>query len=239
MTNSFSNFHEAYLQVLFDLVHNPQFTVAPRGESVYEILNYHFEVENPLTHILWEETGMPERGRVTKKYHEKEHKWYLSGSLDANTAPASFWRTLQDDEGKITSNYGYMTLFDKKYATPDSHLTALEKVEKTLKNDPDSRQAVMHYGEPKHFWENNKDTPCCITNQFFIRNQLLFMSVTMRSNDVIKGLTYDYQWFTYLQKTLAKKLKIHVGPVSYMAHSMHLYQRDLQTAKNIITPQHF
>jgi thymidylate synthase len=234
----FDSFHDAYLDTLASVLRTPWFETCPRGSSTKEILNYAFVVNSPESDVRWEETGAPERAEVTGKYWAKELAWYLSGSLEASTAPSKFWLSLADVNGKITSNYGFMTMFDEKYQTALKRSTGLERVVDLLKRDPDSRQAVIHYGEPKHFWEGNKDTPCCATNQFFLRDGKLFATVYMRSNDVIKGLTYDYKWFSFLQGEIAKRLGVLPGPLTYFAGSMHLYEKDFSLAEKILTPSH-
>lgn len=236
MTKAHSNFHEAYVEVLESLLNNPEYVSSPRGEKTYEILNYSFVVKNPQTEIVWEDTGFPERRSVADEYTRKELDWYLSGDLDAATAPADFWRTLKDPDGNITSNYGYMTLHEKRYGDwkKPNLRTGFENVVEILKRDPDSRQAVIHYGDPRHFWTGNKDTPCCANNQFFLREGFLHMTVHMRSNDVIKGLTYDYPWFSYLQTKVAAELGVLTGPITYHAGSMHLYESDASVAKRIV-----
>lgn len=225
------NFHSIYINLLRNLLENPAFVTSPRGTKTHEILNYSFTIENRYDcKVDWQSTGTPERQAVVEKYWNAELQWYLTGNLEASSAPSKFWLKLADENGKITSNYGYMVFFDTKY----NGMTGVGRVVKLLSEDKDSRQAVIHYGEPKNFTEGNKDTPCCMTNQFLVRDNTLHMIVNMRSTDIIKGLTYDVQWFSFLQNFIANKLRISAGPLHYNIASVHLYEKDFALAEKIL-----
>lgn len=257
----YSTFHEAYINLLKKLLNEFQFETSPRGQKTREILNYSFVVQDPRSYIEWDKTGTPERQKTVEKYWEKELAWYKSGSLKKEDTPSKFWHTLADEDGNVTSNYGHMVLHEPKYLikhatefyseggdyTGDNRewATGVEKVIKTLTEDPDSRQAMIHYGESRHFWVGNKDTPCCITNQFFIRDNALHMVVNMRSNDAILGITYDYLWFRSLMEEIllevsgnlaatGNKKTIRRGHIYYNIGSLHLYEKDFELAKKII-----
>lgn len=233
--NSFYSFHDAYLGILRALL-ECKTEIAPRGIKTKEILNYSFIVENPSTDIKWEITGSPERQEVVEKYWAKELAWYLSGSLDAADTPAKFWKTLADDNGLVTSNYGHLALYEEKYENFEGEsITAASRVIALLSEDPDSRQGLIHYGESRHFWHGNKDTPCCINNQFLIRDNKLQMIVNMRSNDVWFGLTYDWKWFSYLQNVICSGLAgVELGKIYYNVASMHMYEKDYAAVKKML-----
>ena len=76
----------------------------------------------------------------------------------------------------------------------------------------------------------------------------LHMGVRMRSNDVIKGLTYDMPLFLKIQWEMLEALRsrasdyndlpknLHMGSYHHHADSMHLYQQDYALAKAILNP---
>lgn len=236
----FEDFHSAYMSTLCELLHKPEFETSPRGIKTKEILNYSFSVKDPETDVEWVKTGMPERQAAVDKYWTKELAWYLSGSLRVEDTPAKFWHTLANDNGMVTSNYGFLALYEDKYEDRIGfRLSPVERVVKLLTADSDSRQAVIHYGESRHFWEGNKDTPCCVNNQFFIREGKLYMIVNMRSNDVWRGLTYDWKWFSWLMKEVQSQYNktgkvVGLGSLFYNAGSMHLYESEFETAKRVL-----
>lgn len=106
-----------------------------------------------------------------------------------------------------------------------------------LKADSDSRQAVITLWNPQmDNIEGKKDYPCTIALGFRIRRDKLNLSVTMRSNDVWWGTTYDVFQFTQLQHTIANQLGIEVGTYAHTAWSLHLYERDYETSANLHEP---
>ena len=63
-------------------------------------------------------------------------------------------------------------------------------------------------------------------HQYMIRDGKLELTVFMRSNDVWKGLTYDFFNFTTMQHYVAAQLNVPPGPYHHMVGSMHLYVSD-------------
>ena len=66
---------------------------------------------------------------------------------------------------------------------------------------------------------------------FMIRENKLYFSITMRSNDLVKGTAYDIPWFMSLMDKMIEELKptypnLEKGSYTHMAHSMHAYDRD-------------
>lgn len=232
----FNDFNNIYFYLLEELLMSPQYVSSPRNQKIHEFIGCQFSIDPNLgVHLDWTKTGYPERQSIYDNYCKKELDWYLSGNLDASSAPAKFWLTLADDDGKITSNYGYLTLYDKKYKVKcGDYITGYEYILNTLKDDPDSRRAVMHYGESKNFWEGNKDTPCCANNQFFIRNNELICIVNFRSWDIFLGVPYDIEFIAHLQNRLAIDLNVKPGKIICNAGSLHLYEKDFDKAKKAL-----
>jgi thymidylate synthase len=226
---TYPTFDAAYRPILRDLLENGK-KVSPRGQNCFEIINYGFTIEDATDPTLIY-CGLLERQEVYDKYRESEIQWYLSGNLSAESAPSKFWLKLANEAGLITSNYGHMMLYDYKIPYGDDWLTSLQYVVKTLQNDKDSRQAIAHYGDPTHFWEGNKDLPCSIAQQFFIRDGKLECITTMRSNDVWIGTPYDVAWFCYFMNMVASLLEVPVGRYHHNVGSMHLYEKNLEDAK--------
>jgi thymidylate synthase len=110
---------------------------------------------------------------------------------------------------------------------------AIEK----LKNDSDTRQAVMTIWNPQ--FDNGmvvRDTPCTSMLQFFIRDNRLVLHVTMRSNDAWWGTPHDWGQFSQLQLAVAKILEIEAGPYYHHVVSFHLYERDIEKIETLMTP---
>lgn len=241
---TFPNFDSAYKSLIRSLIVTPRFRSAPRGMNILEDMNVSYTVDNlDHPHIDFRATAVPERQTTYDKYAAKELDWYLSGNLQASSAPSKFWLKLADAKGEITSNYGFMMIHDAKYPTCDatSQVTAVERAVDLLVQDPDSRQVVLHYSEPKHCWPGNKDVPCTVAAQVLLRDGELHMAVFQRSCDVIKGLSYDVPWHASLLKMIASKLseqtkkEVKVGTFTHFVGSLHLYEQDLELAQKIVS----
>ena len=109
----------------------------------------------------------------------------------------------------------------------------------SLKNDKDTRQAILRFSLPEHHWKGNKDFVCTLHGNFVIRNNKLNLSIVMRSNDLMLGLVYDLPWFISLMYKMRDELKdtypdLEIGHYTHLAHSMHIYERDEEKIKKMI-----
>lgn len=170
----------------------------------------------------------PTRGIITSKqrnlpmrYAVGELLWYLSGSRDTRDIAlfSEKWKELSDDGIYANSAYGYR-IFTK------FHFDQWEHVKTLLRNDPNSRQAVIHIKDADN--SKTKDTPCTISLQFLIRDNKLHMTVYMRSNDIWIGFPYDVFSFTAMQIKMAFELHKEIGTYTHFAGSLHMYDRDYQ-----------
>lgn len=93
-----------------------------------------------------------------------------------------------------------------------------------LKNDNDSRQAVLTIYDSQDMTEDTKDVPCTQTFQFLLRDEKLHMVTNMRSNDIIYGFQFDVFMFTMLQETIANELEVEVGYYVHQPASLHVYK---------------
>ena len=157
------------------------------------------------------------------RYAIGELLWYDSRN---NTAKAiepfsKFWSLIAEEDGTVNSNYGYC-IHDKW------DFDQWEFVKDILKKDPSSRQAIIHIKEPRDLRVNpTKDVNCTIALQFLIRNGMLHLITTMRSNDVWLGLPYDVFNFTCMQIRMAMELGLNIGMYYHNAGSLHLYKKDV------------
>lgn len=103
-----------------------------------------------------------------------------------------------------------------------------------LKNDSDSRQAVVTIWNPEYDNQPSKrDYPCTVLHQFRIRSNKLNMSVYMRSNDVWLGAAYDFFQFTQVQIALASVLGIEPGKYAHHVGSLHIYEQHYDAAESL------
>lgn len=113
-----------------------------------------------------------------------------------------------------------------------------------LKHNPQSRQVVMEIWKPdldlpRNMGEpNNADIPCNVCSLLKIRNEKLLWTQIMRSNDIVRGLPYDFLQFTFLQEIMAGWLDIGVGEYMHISDSLHMYDNsigNLDFEKNVHT----
>ncbi|MFA5760329.1 MAG: thymidylate synthase [Dehalococcoidales bacterium] len=69
----------------------------------------------------------------------------------------------------------------------------------------------------------NKDVPCLQSTQFWILNDLLEMSIHIRSNDMLMGYPQNIYGFVELMKFVASKTGVKIGKVYYYVAIPHCY----------------
>lgn len=198
------------------------------GDVVAECLNAVTVIEDPTRNIITSaDRKMPMR------YAVGELLWYLSGSnrLEDIAKFSKVWERMSDDGITVNSAYGHRIFetfgFDQ-----------LQYVEHALRDNPFSRQAVIHIKDAVDYHRNpTKDVPCTIALQYFIREGKLHATTYMRSNDLWTGFPYDVFCFTCFQILLAFKLEVDIGTYTHIAGSLHLYKRSLDEWKEKYTIQ--
>jgi thymidylate synthase len=109
-----------------------------------------------------------------------------------------------------------------------------ETIIERIKNDPDTRQAVVTIWAPQlDLQPEKRDYPCTILHQFRVRDGKLNMSVYMRSNDVWLGAAYDWFQFTRVQIAMASVLGIEPGMYAHHVGSLHIYEQNYDAAEKL------
>lgn len=105
-------------------------------------------------------------------------------------------------------------------------------VAERLRADHDTRRANMTMWEDSYdlSMEGLHDYPCTMHANFRVYKNALDMTIVMRSNDLWLGYPYDVVQFSILQLTMAEFLGVNVGTYTHIAHSLHLYERDVDKA---------
>ena len=193
------------------------------GTVVGEITDAVFSVEDPTRNIVTSSIR-----KMPMRYAVGELAWYLSGSNKTRDIAqySKVWERLSDDGETANSAYGYR-IFSK------FGFDQWEFVKRLLKDDPNTRQAVIHIKDADDAY--TKDTPCTVYLQFLLRDGKLNLSVHMRSNDIWMGVPYDMFSFCFLQVKMAMELGVGIGHYTHYAGSLHLYARDYKTAKGNMT----
>jgi thymidylate synthase len=231
------NIAEVFEMILEDLWEDSDFVTSPRGMEVKEIIDCSMEIENPMLNIY---TNKHRSSPL--KYCCAEILWYFAGTNNPTYIEnyASLWKSLHNPDGTVNSSYGNL-LFTEK----NKHgLTQYNWVIESLKKDKDSRQAFMHFNKPHHQFLENKDQVCTLQALFHIRKNKLYMTLTMRSNDVIYGFMTDWAFFSILQYHVLLHMKkyypeLEMGSYTHISHSMHLYERHYDLVKKMSSKPYY
>lgn len=158
-----------------------------------------------------------------------ELAWYLSGSNELKfiTSYIPLYVESSDDGKTVYGGYG------PRIAGPGNK-NQLKSIIKILSDKSSSRQAVIQLFDAKDILKPHKDIPCTCTLQFLIRNKKLHMFTSMRSNDVYLGLPHDVFAFTMIQEILARSLGCQLGEYKHYVSSLHLYEKNFESAEAYI-----
>ena len=183
------------------------------------LFNVGFTMENPLdNHIINKERNWK------LDYAEAEWKWYLSENRnisklgDIYGKVPEIWKRMADGNGDVNSNYGW------QWTRNDQ----IGEVVNILKNYRETRQATISIYDGKEIDKYTFDTPCTYAIQFTIVDNLLHMSVFMRSNDLWYGFCNDQYQFSKLQELISEKINVPVGTYYHFAHNLHLYNNKIK-----------
>ena len=229
--------HEMHYEDLVVQLINEGNISAPRGQECKELLNQHIIVPN--NECLMDIPGIRTVKDITTgpgKYLVSEFVWYMSGALSVEFIGnfASLWKHICDDQNEINSNYGFQ-VFHKPLDVVNKTVRSIGSspfmwVYNELRKDKDSRRAVIHYTWENMFRiKNIKDFVCTQLQQFFIRDNILTSTVYIRSSDIIRGLTFDIPWWSFVQQLLVTILKdrypgLKCGNLDIFIGSSHVYE---------------
>lgn len=172
-------------------------------------------------------TSFKER-KLNLTYCKKEWLWYLTGDRfnDSIEKHAQIWAKLKQIDGGFNSNYGQYIFADPANGG-DSQFTYCYK---QLRADRGSRRASIVLLKQDHLYPENTDTVCTYAINFAIEENMLHMTVMMRSNDVIWGFTNDAFCFQQLYDFMYRLLhhdmpELRTGSYTHFTNSLHVYER--------------
>lgn len=190
---------------------HPDYVAKPRGMEVREVLSGHYEVPMPAYLDL-------NARKINVPFMFAEAAWIISGSnrLEDITPYMKVYANFSDDGVFLRGAYGPKVVDQLGYV-----VDAIEK-------DNDTRQAIIN------IWRErpgvSKDIPCTLSMQFIMRDGILNMITTMRSQDIVLGFTYDVFTFSMVAKAVQLLLKergieCDLGYLFLNVGSMHIYER--------------
>jgi len=199
--------------------------IAPTEGAAIELSGVLLELTNPRARLSRTET----RGKPFSCLGEL--CWYLAKRDDLQSIeyyiPQKYAERAND--GRLLGAYG-PRLFGVNGANQVGNIIDILK----KKEKRDSRQMVVQLFDANDLASKQKDVPCTCTLQFMIRADRLILVVHMRSNDAFLGLPHDIFCFTMLQEIIARTLDVEVGVYKHAVGSLHLYERDIDAAKDFL-----
>ena len=217
MIQSFNTMDDVYRKLCYDLKFN-----SSKIGNTHELFNYSFTLNNINNNII-------NIRNISKQYLCGEMLWYMCGRNDLSFISkfSNFWKSISDDG--ITSYSAYGNILFKKHG-----FNQVEKIIELLNSDRNSRRAVLNLNVPNPNVVETKDEVCTIAVTYYIRNNKLYCTNVMRSNDYWFGLTYDEIFFTELQKYIAHRVNAEYGSYTHIAISMHCYDKDFYHLNEVI-----
>ncbi|MEU2868642.1 thymidylate synthase [Streptomyces olivoreticuli] len=191
--------------------------ISPRGMATREVLNVTMQLTQPRARLLW----APPARIINPAFAVAETVWYLSGT-DAPWVYEFNGRLRQyADDGVLKGAYG------PRMRNWAGRVDQLRRVVEILKDDPDSRRALIQLYDPARDAAGHKDVPCTLGFRFHLRAGRLHMTTSMRGQDVWIGMPYDLFFYTTLHELVAGWLGAGLGEYHHQVGSLHIYERDL------------
>lgn len=205
--------------------------VSPRGQLIKELENFSYQFSPNVRFMNF-------KSRKFKiDYVKTEFLWYLRGDrFDTSICEhAKMWTHLVNDDGSINSNYGQYIFGEQNQ---------FDNVVRTLIFDRDSRRASIMILNSEHLRSNTKDVPCTLSLNFRIREDMLNMSVVMRSQDAVFGMTNDLPAFSFIHEMVFWELRkyypeLEQGNYHHHCNSFHVYERHFELLDKILAGDEF
>ncbi len=195
----------------------------PRGLATTEVLGAALTLTDPRRRLV----DLPPVRVINPAFAVAEAMWILSGSDEPWIYLFNERLAQYADDGRLMGAYG--PRLRRWHGTTDQ----LAQARQALAEDPGTRRAVITLYDPEVDARGHKDVPCTLGYRFFLRDGLLHMHTSMRSQDLWLGFCYDIFAATILQELMAGWLGAGLGPYRLSIDSLHLYDRDLPAARQI------
>jgi thymidylate synthase len=207
-----------------------------RGGVTVEMLHTSFSIANPSQR--WVVNREPP---INPAFAIAEVVWILNGLHDS--AFLNFWnRQLPKYAGSTAEYHGAYGYRLRRHFGFDQLARAFE----VLKQQPNSRQVVLSIWDTTVDLPDSAgqpmapDIPCNVMSILKVRGGKLEWLQIMRSNDLYKGIPYNFVQFTSLQEIMAGWLGLEMGSYNHISDSLHLYEDGMKSVgiRLYTTPAH-
>ncbi len=224
------------LQAMFknainDCLHNPDFVTETRIGLAHEILNLQIQSNDTSDYIFPDQRI----NRIKYDYAEQFWDFMISGGTDAEEAfekypnVAKFIQKPKSDLLPANFNTLYGPRIVKQY----------DNLIKELKTPGSRRGTILILSEDDQVIFNTNETieyPCTIAFHFTVRDNKLFLSTVMRSQNLATVLQLDIFLQVKLLHKIAKDLSIPTENTVYNATliNAHLFNRDFDYVSSFL-----
>jgi len=161
-----------------------------------------------------------------------ETVWVIAGRADIEFLTRYVKRAPEFSDDGVQWRAGY----GPRLRDWDGTVDQLAAVVAELQANPESRRAVISLFDPSNDLVPTKDVPCTNWLQFVLRDGVLSLAVTVRSNDLFWGFSgiNTFEW-SVLHEMVASWLGASVGAVTFFIGSLHVYERHFARIEQILT----
>ncbi|PKI11184.1 thymidylate synthase [Shewanella sp. 11B5] len=162
-----------------------------------------------------------------------EAAWVVKGlnSLDTLNYYLKKYDDFSDDGTILNGAYGYRLRYHFGY---DQIQFAIDELQKS----PESRRCVLNMYSPDDLTNtSSKDIPCNTSIMLKVRDSKLDMTIINRSNDIHRGIPYNFFVFQTLHCFIAREIGIDVGYQRHFTDSLHMYERDIPAIRAVLESQ--
>ncbi len=199
-------------------------TQPSRAGSTREILHATISIADPRQR--WVASRTPP---LNPAFAIAELVWILSGRNDSRLLNY-FNRELPSFAGKSETYHGAYGYRLRQHLGLDQ----LDRAFHALAREPDSRQVVLQIWDARCDLPLEDglpvaaDVPCNVLSMLKVRSGVLEWNQVLRSNDLFRGVPYNFVQFTTLQEIVAGWLGVAVGSYNHLADSLHVYEPDMK-----------
>lgn len=152
-----------------------------------------------------------------------EMLWIMQGHNNVNELNSHIWDQWASEDGSIGKTYGYQI---KKY-------NQINRIIKTLKEDPQNRRMLIDLWNFDDLDEMNLE-PCCCQTFFDVTNGRLNCMLVQRSGDFCVGIPFDVVEYATLTLIIAKLTGLKPGLFSHIISNAHIYENHIENAEKMI-----
>ena len=215
--------NEAWLQALDLLFTSPNAIVTEgRGGLTTELLHLTITIEDPRQRWVFARQPV-----ISPAFALAEAIWIIAGRNDSGVLNF-FNRDLPRYAGDGPTFYG-------AYGHRLRHQHGFDQLEtayQSLVANPATRQIVLQIWDAQNDLPDSKgqprspDIPCNTQSMLRVQNGKLHWLQTMRSNDIFRGLPYNFVQFTTLHEVIAGWLGLELGDYTHVVSCLHYYHTD-------------